>query len=164
MSHPNSFIKSQTVSGFLSRVSQVSLSRPRFQSVEREYWIKKWCVLSIFAEFPRKVSRCCSAVQKWKMKSITDIRNQMRIYLDHSFAVACLKLLLLFLVAWITFQCCPTSFGVIRASASAASISVVANAENGPGRVVRTKYGNLRGFILPQQQQTGIDFIYFLYS
>lgn len=99
--------------------------------------------------------------------------QQMRTVLD-SVAVALVKLLLLLVVAWITLQCCPSSLaGVIRASASAASIAVdrpsaaptaslVAGANaSGPspsGRVVRTKYGNLRGFILPaissQQQQS----------
>jgi hypothetical protein len=83
------------------------------------------------------------------MKPINpNLRSQMRIYLD-SFAVAFVKVLLLFLVAWITFQWCP--LGVIKASARAASIANVATSstENGPGRIVKTKYGNLRGFSQP---------------
>nr|CAH0103200.1 unnamed protein product [Daphnia galeata] len=53
------------------------------------------------------------------------------------------------------FQCCPN---VIRASTSAASImSVAPTADNAQssGRIVKTKYGNLRGFTLPHQQQPG---------
>jgi hypothetical protein len=106
--------------------------------------------------------------------------QQMRTVLD-SVAVALVKLLLLLVVAWITLQCCPSSLaGVIKASATAASIgvdrpaapataSVVAAGANasGPspsGRVVRTKYGNLRGFILPvitsqQSSGTGSPFV-----
>ncbi len=90
------------------------------------------------------------------MKTINSSSKDIRM---DSIAVACLKLLLLFIVAWITFQCCPN---VIRASTSAASIMSVAvvaptadNAQSS-GRIVKTKYGNLRGFTLPHQQQPGI--------
>ena len=87
------------------------------------------------------------------MKTISSSSKDIRM---DSIAVACLKLLLLFIVAWITLQCCPN---VIRASTSAASIVSVAptadNAQQSSGRIVKTKYGNLRGFTLPHQQQPG---------
>lgn len=87
------------------------------------------------------------------MKTINSSSKDIRM---DSIAVACLKLLLLFIVAWITLECCPN---VIRASTSAASIMSVAptaDSAQSSGRIVKTKYGNLRGFTLPHQQQPGI--------
>lgn len=67
-------------------------------------------------------------------------------------AMACVKLLLLFIMAWVTLQCCP---GGIRNLASAVPIanpapSTSSGSPSSPGgRLVRTKYGSLRGFTMP---------------
>ena len=94
--------------------------------------------------------------KKWKNEMMKTIKSSSKDIRMDSIAVACLKLLLLFIVAWITLQCCPN---VIRASTSAASIVSAAptadNAQQSSGRIVKTKYGNLRGFTLPHQQQPG---------
>lgn len=71
---------------------------------------------------------------------------------SNAVVMAFVKLLLLFVMAWITLQCYP---GGNHTSASAAAIinpgpPMSSGSTGSPvGRLVRTKYGSLRGFIIP---------------
>jgi hypothetical protein len=67
----------------------------------------------------------------------------LRINENGSDAFAGTKLLLCFIFIWISLDC--VSVGLLD-SVSAASIP---STSTGPGRVVRTKYGNLRGLTVP---------------
>ncbi|KAI9562716.1 hypothetical protein GHT06_010170 [Daphnia sinensis] len=84
------------------------------------------------------------------MKAISHMGTS-RVDLD-AVAMACVKLLLLFIMAWVTLQCCP---GGIRNLANAVPIanpgpSTPSASPSSPGgRLVRTKYGSLRGFTIP---------------